>query len=147
MKTIYHVWINIVVIRIRKLFSVIIYQSVQQKGVKSWREMSEGQGLISDGRPAPPAAKSQALYHDSTQGPVAKTMQLLFISMIVIMVLVTLFLSVYKGIDTHSSDYFLLGINLLGFIIIEVLMIIFTRRGDLPRRSIGFCILLDFVYF
>ena len=36
---------------------------------------------------------------------------------------VTLFLAVYKGLESKSATYFLLGVNLIGFVVIEVLMV------------------------
>ncbi|XP_005094725.1 uncharacterized protein LOC101858333 [Aplysia californica] len=123
-------------------------------------------GLLSGSRPSPPPAPSSgssvaatnittgAVYHDSTQSPTARLLQLVFVALVVVMVLVTLSLSVYRGldVDTDGSAYFLQGVSLIGFVVIEVMMIIFTRRGDLPKGKswflylVGFCVMLEAIF-
>ncbi|GFS04754.1 hypothetical protein ElyMa_002919500 [Elysia marginata] len=70
------------------------------------------------------------------------------------MVVITLSLSIYRSIDVEDNGgmYFMLGVCLLGFVIIEVLMIVFTRRGDLPKGKtwflyfVGVCVIFEAIF-
>ncbi|KAL8604199.1 hypothetical protein ACOMHN_014767 [Nucella lapillus] len=88
----------------------------------------------------PATTSNAALYHDSSQSPQARMCQLLFVGLVVIMVLITISLSIYRGLDVSENGfmYFLLGVNLIGFAVLEIIMIIFVRRGDLPKGKTWF---------
>ncbi|XP_019620083.1 PREDICTED: uncharacterized protein LOC109466752 [Branchiostoma belcheri] len=104
--------------------------------------------------PEPPPKENAALYYDSTQTPVQRYLQISFVAMVVIMVLVSLVLSLYRGITYHYNGalYLLLGICMLGLAGLEVLLIYIIRKGDFPKEKtwflffMGFCILLQGVF-
>ncbi|KAK7111219.1 uncharacterized protein [Littorina saxatilis] len=101
----------------------------------------EREPIVPRSAESPSAASSSAvLYHDSSQSPQSRTCQLLFVGLVVVMVLVTLVLSIWRGIEVTESGfmYFMLGLNLLGFAILEIIMIMFVRRGDLPKGKTWF---------
>jgi len=94
-------------------------------------------------RPEPPPQSSipdQVLYHDSTQTPKARCMQLLFVGLVIIMVLVTVILSIVQGIKkgSYGGIYFMLGVSLLGFVAVEVFLIFFIRRDHLAQDKMWF---------
>ncbi|RUS82062.1 hypothetical protein EGW08_010170 [Elysia chlorotica] len=123
-------------------------------------------GLLSGSRPAPPPApqaapgitvsssSADAIYHDSSQTPRSRLVQVLFVALVAVMVVITLSLSIYRSIDVtyNGGMYFMLGVCLLGFVIIEILMIVFTRRGDLPKGKtwflyfVGVCVLFEALF-
>jgi 4-amino-4-deoxy-L-arabinose transferase-like glycosyltransferase len=112
-------------------------------------------GLLSGSRPSPPSTQAStsadAVYHDSSQSPKARLFQVLFVVLVIVMVLVAISLSIYQGIDApvEGAKYLMLGISLAGFVAVEILMIVFTRRGDLPRGKtwflyfVGVCVILE----
>ncbi|KAH9492795.1 hypothetical protein Btru_024731 [Bulinus truncatus] len=117
--------------------------------------------LISGSRPTPPApvantsdATNEAVYHDSAQSPTARLLQVLFVGLVVVMVLISISLSIYRGsaVKENGGMYFMLGISLIGFALVEIIMIIFTRRGDLPKGKtwflyfVGFCVMLESIF-
>ncbi|KAI8793886.1 hypothetical protein BgiMline_005756 [Biomphalaria glabrata] len=117
--------------------------------------------LLSGSRPTapPPVANSsevtdEAVYHDSAQSPTSRFLQILFVGLVVVMVLVSISLSIYRGSDVKENGgmYFMLAISLVGFALVEIIMIIFTRRGDLPKGKtwflyfVGFCIMLESIF-
>ncbi|CAG5118130.1 unnamed protein product [Candidula unifasciata] len=117
--------------------------------------------LLSGSRPSPPAppdftstSSTDAVYHDSSQTPTARLIQVLFVALVVVMVLLSISLSIYRGIDTavEGGKYLMLGISLAGFVAVQILMINFTRRGDLPRGKtwflyfVGVCVILEAIF-
>ncbi|CAL1534227.1 unnamed protein product [Lymnaea stagnalis] len=120
-------------------------------------------GLLTGARPTPPPSASSpdvtgvtgdAVYHDSAQSPRSRLIQVLFVGLVVVMALVSISLSIYRGADVSENGgmYFMLGISLIGFAIVEIIMIIFTRRGDLPKGKtwflyfVGFCVMLESIF-
>ncbi|KAH3871334.1 uncharacterized protein LOC127868467 [Dreissena polymorpha] len=83
---------------------------------------------------------SQALYHDSTQTPMARCLQWLFVALVVVMVLVCMILSIVQGVKNKANGalYFMMGLSLLGFVFIEVILILFIRRDHLDRIKLWF---------
>ncbi|XP_046565758.1 uncharacterized protein LOC124274437 [Haliotis rubra] len=118
--------------------------------------MSDERSSILTGRQtsSTPASDPAAIYHDSSQSPKARLMQILFVVTVVLMVLISLILSIYRGIimETAGSMYFMLGISLVGFVIIEICMILFIRKGDLPKGKtwflyfVGVCVILEAIF-
>ncbi|BFZ02565.1 hypothetical protein BsWGS_05604 [Bradybaena similaris] len=116
--------------------------------------------LLSGTRPNPPASREAsasstgAVYHDSSQTPTARLIQVLFVALVVVMVLLSISLSIYRGVDSavEGGKYLMLGISLAGFVAIQILMINFTRRGDLPRGKtwflyfVGVCVILEAIF-
>ncbi|KAK7507210.1 hypothetical protein BaRGS_00001145 [Batillaria attramentaria] len=86
------------------------------------------------------ATTGTALYHDSSQSPQARMCQLLFVALVVVMVLISISLSIYRGtaVEENGFMYFMLGVNLIGFAVLEIIMIMFVRRGDLPKGKTWF---------
>ncbi|XP_059152833.1 uncharacterized protein LOC131938719 [Physella acuta] len=119
--------------------------------------------ILSGVRPVPPpvansadgaATTEYAVYHDSAQSPTSRLIQVLFVGLVVVMALVSICLSIYRGVDVDANGgmYFMLGISLVGFAVVEIIMIIFTRRGDLPKGKtwflyfVGFCVMLESIF-
>ncbi|XP_041364921.1 uncharacterized protein LOC121380180 isoform X1 [Gigantopelta aegis] len=100
------------------------------------------------------SSDSDALYHDSSQSPTMRRIQIGFVGLIVIMVLISVSLSIYQGIDQGKEGalYFLLGLSLMGLVIVEICLIMFIRKGDLPKGKqwflyfVGFCIFLEAIF-
>ncbi|XP_041364922.1 uncharacterized protein LOC121380180 isoform X2 [Gigantopelta aegis] len=84
------------------------------------------------------SSDSDALYHDSSQSPT----------------MISVSLSIYQGIDQGKEGalYFLLGLSLMGLVIVEICLIMFIRKGDLPKGKqwflyfVGFCIFLEAIF-
>ncbi|XP_076455034.1 uncharacterized protein LOC143289784 [Babylonia areolata] len=104
--------------------------------------------------PETTSAGNTALYHDSSQSPQSRMCQLLFVTLVVIMVIITVSLSIYRGVDVTANGfmYFMLGVNLVGFAILEIIMIIFVRHGDLPKGKtwflyfVGVAVILEAIF-
>ncbi|XP_013414851.1 uncharacterized protein LOC106176853 [Lingula anatina] len=100
------------------------------------------------------ATSAGPLYHDSTQTPLMRGLQLTFVSLVVLMVLISIILSIAQSVQVpmNTGVYLLLGISLLGFAVIEVILIVFIRQGELPKERmwflyvVGFCILLEAIF-
>ncbi|XP_064628251.1 uncharacterized protein LOC135487919 [Lineus longissimus] len=117
-------------------------------------------GLLSGGNkssvPSSPSAgpSDDALYHDSGQTPRAKLLQIGFVVLTGFMVGLSIILSIVRGAQLRQNGglYFMLGISLIGFVVIEVLMVIFIRKGDLPKSKtwfvyfIGLCVILEAIF-
>ncbi|ESO89076.1 hypothetical protein LOTGIDRAFT_229003 [Lottia gigantea] len=98
--------------------------------------------ILGDG--AGGTTSSGPLYHDSSQSPRSKGIQVLFVATVIIMALVTTSLSIYRGIELggYASLYFLMGSSLIGLMIILIIMIIFIRRDDVPKEKTWFVYLM-----
>lgn len=104
--------------------------------------MSEKDALAPK-RPEPPPVSTipdQVLYHDSTQTPRARCLQILFVLLVVIMVLVCIILSIVQGVKngSYGGIYFMLGLSLCGFVAIEIILVVFIRRDHLDRGKLWF---------
>ncbi|XP_046326279.1 uncharacterized protein [Haliotis cracherodii] len=118
--------------------------------------MSDERSSILSGRQTSttPSSDPDAIYHDSSQSPKARLLQILFVVTVVVMVLISIILSIYRGVimETAGSMYFMLGISLIGFVVIEICMILFIRRGDLPKGKtwflyfVGVCVILEAIF-
>ncbi|CAH1794318.1 unnamed protein product [Owenia fusiformis] len=106
-----------------------------------------------ESRPAPDST-SAPLFHDSSQSPTAKRLQYAFVGIVVIMVLISIGLSIYRGAVTGVNNglYFMLGISLIGFVVIEIFLIRFIRNEDLPKEKswflyfVGACVILEAIF-
>ncbi|XP_069123697.1 uncharacterized protein [Argopecten irradians] len=100
------------------------------------------------------ATESNAVYHDKWQGPRARALQVVFVVLIIIMVLVCVALAIYRGIVVGENGglYFMLGMCLVGYVILEVILIIFIRQGELPKEKtwflyfLGMCVILEAIF-
>ncbi|XP_067673153.1 uncharacterized protein [Haliotis asinina] len=118
--------------------------------------MSDERSSILPGRQSSstPSSDPDAIYHDSSQSPKARLLQILFVVTVILMVLISVILSIYRGVimETAGSMYFMLGISLVGFVIIEICMILFIRKGDLPKGKtwflyfVGVCVILEAIF-
>lgn len=94
-------------------------------------------------------AEDGPIYYDTQQSPTAKLLQLSFMVIVVIMVLVSFLLSIYRSAVQHQGLYVLLGLGLVGFLAINIILILFIRYGDLsPEKSwflyiVGGCIVIE----
>ncbi|CAH1794319.1 unnamed protein product [Owenia fusiformis] len=90
-----------------------------------------------ESRPAPDST-SAPLFHDSSQSPTA----------------ISIGLSIYRGAVTGVNNglYFMLGISLIGFVVIEIFLIRFIRNEDLPKEKswflyfVGACVILEAIF-
>ncbi|XP_045212332.1 uncharacterized protein LOC123563547 isoform X1 [Mercenaria mercenaria] len=104
--------------------------------------MSEKDALAPKRPEVAPASSipDQVLYHDSTQTPRARLLQILFVALVVIMVLVCIVLSIVQGVKngSYGAIYFMLGLSLIGFVAVEVILVVFIRRDHLDRGKLWF---------
>ncbi|XP_076459812.1 uncharacterized protein LOC143292970 [Babylonia areolata] len=93
-------------------------------------------------------------YQEESQSSRSKMCQLLFVGLVVVLVLITIGLSIYRSFDAtgHGIMYLLLGVNLITFGVLEIIMIIFVQRGHLPQGKtwflyfVGGAVLLESVF-
>ncbi|XP_077998990.1 uncharacterized protein LOC144451943 [Glandiceps talaboti] len=92
------------------------------------------------------------LFHDSSQSPRARMLQLAFAAVVTLMVLLALALSIYRCAYVGEVLYILLGLSLLGFALIQGILIYFVRSGDLSKGKTwffyftGFCTILEAIF-
>ncbi|XP_045212333.1 uncharacterized protein LOC123563547 isoform X2 [Mercenaria mercenaria] len=88
--------------------------------------MSEKDALAPKRPEVAPASSipDQVLYHDSTQTPRA----------------VCIVLSIVQGVKngSYGAIYFMLGLSLIGFVAVEVILVVFIRRDHLDRGKLWF---------
>ncbi|XP_052819788.1 uncharacterized protein LOC128245622 [Mya arenaria] len=84
--------------------------------------------------------QTRAIYYDSTQTPKQRCLQMMFVGLVTVMVLVSMILSIVQGVKngSYGAIYFMMGLCLLGFVAIEVILIIFIRREHLDRSKLWF---------
>ncbi|XP_021379570.1 uncharacterized protein LOC110467029 [Mizuhopecten yessoensis] len=100
------------------------------------------------------ATEANAVFHDKYQGPRARALQIVFVILVAIMVLVCVILSIYRGIVVGEDGglYFMLGVSLVGFVVLEIILIIFIRQGELPKEKtwflyfLGMCVFLEAIF-
>ncbi|KAL4239583.1 hypothetical protein ACF0H5_000394 [Mactra antiquata] len=80
----------------------------------------------------------QVIYHDSSQTPMMRMAQMMWVGAVIIMVLVCLILSIVQGIKKESGICFALGLSLIGFVAIEIILIFFIRRDHLDGNKSWF---------
>ncbi|KAL5018232.1 hypothetical protein ScPMuIL_003954 [Solemya velum] len=110
--------------------------------------------LLGRSGPNDGSVTDNTLYYGSSQTPKARMAQVLFVALVVVMVLITIALSIFQGVDRGNDGglYFMLGISLVGFVLVDVFLIIFIRRGDLPEGKtwflyfIGGCVILEAIF-
>ncbi|KAL3877796.1 hypothetical protein ACJMK2_035446 [Sinanodonta woodiana] len=110
----------------------------------------------SDRTPILQASKpgGDVLYHDSTQTPRARLLQVCFVVLVVLMVAITLSLSIYRGINLgeYGGLYFMLGVSLMGYVVTTIILVLFVRKGELPREKtwflyfVGGCVILEAIF-
>ncbi|XP_076074038.1 uncharacterized protein LOC143045435 [Mytilus galloprovincialis] len=95
--------------------------------------------------------QENALYYGNNLSPNSRRLQILFVSLVVIMVGINIGLSMDQGIK-HGANYFMLGISLIGFVVIEIILILFIRKGELPPEKtwflyfVGGCVILESIF-
>ncbi|XP_033755524.1 uncharacterized protein LOC117338327 [Pecten maximus] len=100
------------------------------------------------------STEDNAVYHDKWQGPRARALQIVFVVLIIIMVMVCVVLAIYRGIVVGENGglYFMLGVCLVGYVILEIILIIFIRQGELPKEKtwflyfLGMCVILEAIF-
>ena len=108
--------------------------------------MSEKNPIISS-----TTEKENALYYGNNQSPTSLRLQLLFVALVVVMVVITIGLSLDRGIEL-GTNYFMLGISLIGFVVVEIILILFIRKGELPPEKtwflyfVGVCVILESIF-
>ncbi|XP_077863272.1 uncharacterized protein LOC144346273 [Saccoglossus kowalevskii] len=115
--------------------------------------MSDKSLLIS-GKPLeqPPESGENRLLYDKEQTQRAKVMQVVFIAVVIVMVLLTVALSIYRSVVANEALYILLGVSLLGFVLIQCIMIYFVRSGALEKGKTwffyftGLCTILESIF-
>lgn len=102
-----------------------------------------------EGARGPRSSDSGPIYYDTQQTPTARLLQLSFMVIVVIMVLISFILSIYRCVLQRDGLYILLGLGLVGFLIVNCVLILFIRYGDLsPEKSpflyfVGGCIIIE----
>ncbi|XP_062582845.1 uncharacterized protein LOC134244606 [Saccostrea cucullata] len=94
----------------------------------------------------------QGIYYE--QSPATRCMQGCFVALVVLMVIISIILSMVRGTElgTYGGGHFMLGITLIGFVVLEIFMIVFIRRGDLPKEKtwflyfVGGCVILEAIF-
>ncbi|KAJ7369752.1 hypothetical protein OS493_036644 [Desmophyllum pertusum] len=116
---------------------------------------SDKKGLL-DGRPAytPPYSPTNefdnALFHEKGRSPKEKVIMFLFISFVTAMVMITIILSLYRG-SVVDSTYILLGVSIISIGLVELVLVYWSRTGELPTEKlwflyfVGICIMLESV--
>jgi hypothetical protein len=104
-------------------------------------------------QPQPAVASQPATFYDLQEPSTAtKLFQLAFLVIVVLMVAISFILSIYRSAAVPSGMYILLGLGLVGFLAIEVIMIVFVRNGDLPADkrwflyAVGGCIVIECIF-
>ncbi|CAI9722746.1 Hypothetical predicted protein [Octopus vulgaris] len=100
-----------------------------------------------------PEDSRPSYYSDADMGR-TKTAQVIFVGTLILMVFVTISLSIYQGVHQQANGalYFMLGLSLIGFVVIELLMVNFIRKGDLSREKtwflyfVGGCVFLEAIF-
>lgn len=118
-------------------------------------EDNNRKGLL-DGRDAhtrpytPPNEYDEALFHEKGKSPKEKLIMYLFISFVTVMVMITLILSLYRGAKVDST-YVLLGVSIISIGLVELILVYWSRSGELPAEKlwflyfVGICIVLESV--
>lgn len=108
--------------------------------------------LLNNDSPADPATRNSFYQNADSQRP--RMAQLIFVGSIIVMVFITITLSIYRGVKLGSNGflYFMLGVSLVGFVIIELIMVNFIRKGDLVQEKswflyfVGACVFLEAIF-
>ncbi|XP_071808904.1 uncharacterized protein [Asterias amurensis] len=86
------------------------------------------------------SSSARQVYHDSTQNPTTKYIMMGSVGVISIMVFIALILCIYRGASTGKQGflYFLVGVSLIGFIVIQAFLFKFLQSGDLAKGKTWF---------
>jgi len=118
-------------------------------------EENDRKGLL-DGREAytrpytPPNEYDEAPFHEIGKSPKEKFIMYLFISFVIVMVMITIILSLYRGSKVDST-YVLLGVSITSIGLVELVLVYWSRSGELPAEKlwflyfVGICIALESV--
>lgn len=94
----------------------------------------------------------EGIYYE--QSPASKCLQVCFVALVVIMVAISIILSVVRGIElgAYGGGHLMLGISLIGFVVVEICMIVYIRKGDLPKEKtwflyfVGGCVIMEAIF-
>ncbi|XP_022313140.2 uncharacterized protein LOC111118117 [Crassostrea virginica] len=92
------------------------------------------------------------IYYD--QSPTSRCLQACFVTLVILMVLVSIILSIVRGVElgAYGGGHLMLGISLIGFVVVEICMIVFFRKGDLPKEKnwflyfVGGCVIFEAIF-
>ncbi|CAC5373158.1 unnamed protein product [Mytilus coruscus] len=113
--------------------------------------MSDKAPILSKSAESAGNPQENALYYGNNLSPTSRRLQILFVALVVIMVGITIGLSMDQGFK-HGANYFMLGISLIGFVVIEIILILFIRKGELPTEKtwflyfVGGCVILESIF-
>ncbi|KAL9961774.1 hypothetical protein ACROYT_G030792 [Oculina patagonica] len=116
---------------------------------------NDKKGLLDGRQPytppySPPNEYDEALFHEKGKSPKEKLIMYLFISFVIVMVMITIILSLYRG-SAVDSTYILLGVSIISIGLVELVLVYWTRSGELPAEKlwflyfVGICITLESV--
>ncbi|XP_065837555.1 uncharacterized protein [Oscarella lobularis] len=96
--------------------------------------------------------EQKPLYYDKTDSPTTRKLQITFVTLVVLSLVITFVLTIYRAIDGKDGLYILLFISLLSFAQIELFVLWWIRRGDLEKEKfwwlyvIGFFVILESIF-
>lgn len=86
-----------------------------------------------------PSSEQAPVYHGAYESKGQKYTLYGFISVIVLMVVIAFILCIKQGVSsTQGFLFFLLALNLVGFIFIEIMILRMIRSGDLAKEKAWF---------
>lgn len=100
---------------------------------------------------SPPNEYDSPLFHEQGKSPKEKLIMYLFILFVSIMVMITIILSLYRGAAVDPT-YILLGVSIISIGMVELVLVHWTRSGELPAEKlwflyfVGICISLESIF-
>ncbi|EDO30494.1 predicted protein [Nematostella vectensis] len=107
---------------------------------------SEGDGLLTG-----KSGSSDPLFHDKGQSPKAKLWMYIFISFVVVMMMITIIIALFRG-SVVDATYLLLGLSIISMGFVQGILIYWARSGDLPSEKlwflyfVGICLVLESIF-
>ncbi|CAH3158309.1 unnamed protein product [Pocillopora meandrina] len=99
---------------------------------------------------SPPNEYDNALYHEQGRSPRETLIMYFFMLFVIIMVMITIILSLYRA--SVDSTYILLGVSIISIGMVELVLVRWTRSGELPAEKlwflyfVGICISLESIF-
>lgn len=115
------------------------------------RLLDGGQSFPSPLPQSPPNEYDNALYHEQGRSPRETLIMYFFMLFVIIMVMITIILSLYRGAAVDST-YILLGVSIISIGMVELVLVHWTRSGELPAEKlwflyfVGICISLESIF-
>ncbi|KXJ27686.1 uncharacterized protein LOC110234366 [Exaiptasia diaphana] len=93
----------------------------------------------------------QTLFHEKGKSPKERLFMYLFVGLVVIMILITIIFSMYRG-SVYDSTYLLLGISILSMGFLQGILVFWIKKGLLPTEKlwflyfVGTCLILESIF-